>query len=103
MKSNDKKPSVMTRVAASVADAMRAAYSHYHKNVAHLKFIDVYRVLRLFNVADPCLQHAIKKLLVAGGRGGGKDIRQDIQEAIDTLVRWQEMAAEDAAEAKVSA
>ena len=30
-----------------------------------------------------------KKLLVAGGRGAGKDINQDIQEAIDTLVRWR--------------
>lgn len=49
----------------------------------------------LFNVTDPCLQHTVKKLLVAGGRGGGKDITRDIQEAIDTLKRWQEMRAEE--------
>ena len=36
-----------------------------------------------------------RKLLVAGGRGGGKDITRDIQEAIDTLKRWQEMRAEE--------
>jgi hypothetical protein len=70
-------------------------HSHYHKDVSHLERVDVYRVLTLFNVTDPCLQHAVKKLLVAGGRGGGKDITRDVQEAIDTLTRWQEMRAED--------
>lgn len=69
-------------------------HSHYHKNVSGLQSIDVYRVLRLFEVTDPCLQHAIKKLLVAGNRGA-KDIAQDVQEAIDTLERWKEMSAED--------
>lgn len=70
-------------------------HSHYKKPVAGLQFVDVYRVLALFGVTDPCLQHAVKKLLVAGGRGA-KDISQDVQEAIDTLQRWQEMRAEDA-------
>jgi len=70
-------------------------HSHYFKSVEGLKDSDVYRVLQLFNVVDPCLQHAVKKLLVAGGRGGGKDITRDIQEAIDTLKRWQEMRAEE--------
>lgn len=73
---------------------MTRKHSHYHKDVLHLASIDVYRVLRLFNVTDPCLQHAAKKLLVAGGRGG-KSQHQDVQEAIDTLTRWQEMQAED--------
>lgn len=70
-------------------------HSHYFKSVAGLTYVDVYRVLALFNVTDPCLQHAVKKLLVAGGRGGGKDISRDIQEAIDTLQRWHEMRKED--------
>lgn len=70
-------------------------HSHYKKPVAGLQFVDVYRVLALFGVTDPCLQHAVKKLLVAGGRGA-KDISQDVQEAIDTLQRWQEMRREDA-------
>lgn len=68
-------------------------HSHYKKPVAGLQFVDVYRVLSLFGVTDPCLQHAVKKLLVAGGRGA-KDISQDVQEAIDTLQRWQEMRIE---------
>ena len=71
-------------------------HSHYFKSVAGLSHVDVYRVLALFGVTDPCLQHAVKKLLVAGGRGG-KDIGQDVQEAIDSLLRWQEMRREDEA------
>ncbi len=70
-------------------------HSHYFKPVAGYTHIDVYRVLSLFNVTDPCLQHAAKKILVAGGRGG-KDIGQDVQEAIDTLERWKDMRTEDA-------
>ena len=70
-------------------------HSHYFKPVIGLSHIDVYRVLELYNVTDPCIQHAVKKLLVAGGRGAGKDIGQDIQEAIDTLERWMAMREED--------
>jgi len=70
-------------------------HSHYFKDVSHLDTIDVYRVLDLFQVTDPAIAHAAKKLLVAGGRGAGKDINKDIAEAIDTLIRWQAMRAED--------
>lgn len=70
-------------------------HSHYFQDVSHLDTVDVYRVLQLFKVTDPCLQHAIKKLLVAGGRGV-KDQGRDIQEAIDSLERCQAMQAEDA-------
>lgn len=72
-------------------------HSHYFKDVSHLQTVDVYRLLQLFNVVNPAIAHAAKKLLVAGGRGAGKDIDKDIQEAIDTLVRWQEMRLEDQA------
>lgn len=78
-------------------------HPHYHKDVRHLETIDVYRVLALFNVTAPCIQHAVKKLLVAGGRGAGKDISRDIQEACDSLKRWQEMQAEDNEAARVAA
>jgi hypothetical protein len=71
-------------------------HSHYFKSVEHLKHIDVYRILGLYNVTNPCLQHAIKKLLVAGERGAGKDPTQDVQEAIDSLERWKRMLKEDA-------
>lgn len=73
------------------------SHSHYFKGVAHLETVDVYRVLSLFQVSDPCLQHAIKKLLCAGGRGAKSDVK-DVQEAIDSLSRWQDMRKEDAQE-----
>lgn len=76
---------------------MSKKHSHYYKNVAHLESIDVYRVLQLFGVTDPCLQHAVKKLLCAGVRGV-KDQNKDIQEAIDSLQRALEMCNEDSAE-----
>jgi len=69
-------------------------YKHYQKSVEHLKWIDVYRVLDLFGVSNPCLQHAIKKLLCAGQRGA-KDERKDIEEAVSSLVRYLEMQTED--------
>jgi len=68
--------------------------SHYFKDVQTLKHIDVYRVLVLFGVTNPCLQHAIKKLLCAGQRGA-KDKKQDVQEAIASLLRYLEMQTED--------
>ena len=73
----------------------RAAHPHYHKDVRRLNYIDVYRVCELFEVTDSAIAHAVKKLLVAGGRGAGKDMRQDVQEAIDTLLRRQQMWKED--------
>lgn len=69
-------------------------HGHYFKDVQHLDAVDVYRVLDLFRVSHPCLQHAVKKLLCAGGRGG-KSQHQDVQEAMDSLARWQQMARED--------
>lgn len=73
----------------------REKHAHYFKNVEHLKEIDVYRVLDLFEVTDQALGHAAKKLLVTGGRGGGKTQRQDVCEVIDTLQRWLQMQRED--------
>jgi hypothetical protein len=74
-------------------------HNHYFKRVPGTDAtVDVYRVLEMFGVIDPCLQHAAKKILVAGGRGAGKDISRDVDEAIDTLLRWQEMRREEAPE-----
>lgn len=73
----------------------KAKNLHYYKDVSKLHTIDIYRVLHLFGVTDPCLQHAVKKLLVTGGRSGGKDAAKDVREAIYSLQRWEEMRAED--------
>lgn len=69
-------------------------HPHYFKDVSGLKSVDVYRVLDLFGVTHPCAQHAIKKLLMAGQRGGGKDLERDVREAGDTINRWLQMIAE---------
>ena len=76
---------------------MQRKHSHYFRPIAHLREIDIYRFLDLFNVTDQALGHAIKKLVVPGMRGGGKPARKDIEEAIDTLQRKLEMMDEDAA------
>lgn len=79
----------------STAPVVEKKHNHYFKDVSNLKTIDVYRVLGLFNVTDPSIAHAVKKLLVAGGRGAGKSMDKDIQEAIDSLKRWQEIQEEN--------
>jgi hypothetical protein len=48
--------------------------------------VDVYDVLRAFNVTDPAIQHAIKKLLCTGIRGH-KDSKQDLEETIQSIER----------------
>lgn len=73
-------------------------HSHYFKDVSKLGEIDVYRVCDLFQINDPsgATQHALKKILLPGLRGG-KCTRQDMQEAIDTLTRRIQMLDEDTA------
>lgn len=73
---------------------MTEKHSHYKKDVSHLDMIDVYRVCDLWGVGGGPIEHAIKKLLCSGIRGA-KDKQQDIQEAIDSLTRWQEMQKEN--------
>lgn len=69
-------------------------HTHYHKGVQHLDTLDVYRVLDLFNVTHPALQHAAKKILCAGQRGS-KGFDRDLQEAIDSINRALQMIEED--------
>jgi hypothetical protein len=74
------------------------SHEHYFKDVSGLQRLDVYRVIELFNVPAGPIDHAVKKLLCAGNRGH-KDLDRDIQDAIDSLTRWQAMRAEDEASA----
>lgn len=60
--------------------------SRYHKDVSAYDMIDVYDVLRLYEVESHPVGHAIKKLLMAGRRGA-KDYRQDLQEAVQSIQR----------------
>ena len=66
----------------------------YIVDISKYNKLDIYRILKLYEVSDPCLQHSIKKLLCAGNRGV-KNQTQDINEAIQSLKRVLEMQGED--------
>ena len=72
---------------------MKEEHNHYFKPCPY-DTLDVYRVINIFGVTDPCIQHALKKLLCSGVRGH-KDQSKDIQDVIDTLERWKQMREED--------
>jgi hypothetical protein len=57
--------------------------SKYHVE-CNGQMIDVYDVLKAFNVVNPATQHAIKKLL-KGGQRGFKDVNKDYNEAIESI------------------
>lgn len=61
-------------------------YARTIKNVT----VDVYDVLKGFEVTDPALQHLIKKALCAGLRGH-KTTSQDLQDIIDSAKRALEL------------
>lgn len=67
-------------------------YSHYYRKLNGLN-VDIYRILDLFDITKPTIQHAIKKLFAAGNRGS-KDKLQDYREAIDSILREIEIMQE---------
>ena len=66
----------------------------YIVDISKYNKLDIYRILSLYDVTDPCLQHSIKKLLCAEKRGV-KNQTQDINEAMQSLKRFLEMQGED--------
>ena len=56
--------------------------------------VDVYAVMKAFDVRCPATQHALKKLLCPGQRGT-KSILEDLREARDSLDRVIQMAGEN--------
>ena len=72
------------------AEIETVRHNHYFKDVSDVNRIDVYEVLKRFNVTDPCLQHIIKKALCAGQRGH-KDFKNDLQDILDTAKRAVEI------------
>jgi hypothetical protein len=68
---------------------MAEYYNYSYKGIK----IDVYRILKIFQITEPAQQHAIKKLLRAGK--SIKGLEQDINEVIESLERWKEMINED--------
>lgn len=68
-------------------------YNAYQIDVSDVDIIDVYEIHNRYKIDDPsgAIQHASKKLLLAGTRTGNKPKYKDIKEARDTLNRWLEM------------
>lgn len=56
--------------------------------------VDIYDVLKAWNVTNPAIAHGIKKLLQPGARGT-KSKRQDIEEARQSIVRALELEDDD--------
>jgi hypothetical protein len=62
----------------------------YQRNFkGHL--VDTYDITDLYNVTNPAAAHALKKLLVTGGRSGNKTRKQDYLEAIKSIYRAIEL------------
>ena len=68
--------------------------SKYRKSIKGVK-IDIYDVLQAFEVHNPAIQHAVKKLL-AGGQRGYKDTLTDLEEAKWSIGRAIELEIENA-------
>lgn len=81
------------KIQAPVPVRVSQAFPKYYKDTQGITELDVYAVHALFNVNDPsgCLQHASKKILLAGVRTGGKSTIDDIREAHVTLTRYLEL------------
>jgi len=70
---------------------MEKQYNKYQKQIKDIDgniigYVDVYSVLSAFNVTEPGLQHAIKKILMPGQRGKN-NFKNDLTEAIQAIKR----------------
>jgi hypothetical protein len=62
--------------------------------------IDPYKIADVYGITNHAIFSALKKLLVAGGRGF-KGAAQDVADSIGALQRWQQMQEEQVALAKM--
>lgn len=69
----------------------KTEYPWYQKEIKPGVRVDIYDVLKAFEVTNPAAQHAIKKMLMPGVRHGSKDTQTDYDEAIASLKRAKEL------------
>jgi len=65
----------------------------YSREIKQGVYVDVYDVLKAFQVVDPALQHLIKKALAVGQRGH-KDTLTDLIDIRDSAERAIELQGE---------
>ena len=63
--------------------------SKYSRTIKGVE-VDVYDILKAFNVTNPALQHLIKKALQPGNRGH-KTLEQDLNDIIASAYRAKEL------------
>ncbi len=69
---------------------VRMSTNKYQREIKPGVFVDVYDVLKAWDVRNPALQHLVKKALAVGQRGH-KDAAEDLQDIVDSAVRAQEL------------
>jgi hypothetical protein len=62
----------------------------YNREIKPNVYVDVYDVLKAFNVTNPALQHLIKKALAVGQRGH-KNADEDYEDIINSAIRAKEL------------
>lgn len=76
------------------ADFTKVSSNKYEREITDRQgnsaTVDVYDILKSFNVTCPATQHAVKKLLCSGLRGH-KDLQTDLIEAKESIVRAIEL------------
>lgn len=91
----DWKRAVISGGMGKPANQTPTAPSKYHvKNIwQNCEYIDFYQMYDMYKlgkpheVGDSAIEHAWKKITVAGNRSGGKSKLQDLREAVDSLNR----------------
>ena len=85
------------RVSTVNRDIERATKNKYEREISdrygNVCHVDVYDVLKAYDVTCSATQHAVKKLLCTGIRGH-KDGATDLVEAKDSIIRAIELAGE---------
>lgn len=64
----------------------------YQREIKPGVWVDIYDVIKAWNVTNPALQHLLKKACQPGGRGH-KSLEQDLQDIIDSAIRAKELEA----------
>lgn len=72
--------------AQAIGGAKMRENNHYFIDVSDVDEVDFYEIAKRYNVADPAIQHILKKCLAIGNRGH-KDLETDLKDILKTAKR----------------